>query len=207
MLDEVIKVIKELKPNKAPGPDGTAAEIYQYGGDTLTLCMHQLFTKSWEAVELPQDLKDASIITIYKNKGDKRNCNNYHGISLLSVARKCLAKIILRCLVSSITDNTLPESQCGFWSGCSTVDMIFSLRLLQEKCVEQQRSLYITFVDLTKAFDTVGRDGLWKLLLKFGCPQCQGHCSAWATVCWWLCIGHQLTWRYIVDHQSFCQCS
>ena len=48
--------------------------------------------------------------------------------------------------------------------------MIFSLRQLQEKCVEQQRSLYITFMDLTEAFDTVGRDGLWKLLPKFGCP-------------------------------------
>ena len=48
--------------------------------------------------------------------------------------------------------------------------MIFSLRQLQEKCVEQQRSLYVTFMDLTKVFDTIGRDGLWKLLPKFGCP-------------------------------------
>ena len=44
------------------------------------------------------------------------------------------------------------------------MDMIFSLRQLQEECVEQQRSLYITFVDLTKAFDTIGRNRLWKLL-------------------------------------------
>lgn len=48
--------------------------------------------------------------------------------------------------------------------------MIFSLRQLQEKCIEQNRSLYVTFVDLTKAFDTVGRAGLWKLLPKLGCP-------------------------------------
>ena len=81
-LDEVIKAIKELKPNKAPEPDGIAAKIYQYGGSTLTLCMHQLFTKLWEAADLPQDLKDASIVTIYKEKGDKRDHNNNHGISL-----------------------------------------------------------------------------------------------------------------------------
>ena len=128
--------------------------------------MHQLFTKLWAVAKLLQDLRDASIVTIYKNKGDKRDCNNYLGMSLLSVAEKFLAKIILRCLVSSITDNILPEIQCSFWSGCSTVDIIFSLRQLQEKCIEQQRSLYITFVDLTKAFDTTGRDGLWKLLLN-----------------------------------------
>ena len=79
-------------------------------------------------------------------------------------------KIILRCLVSNITDNILPESHYSFQSGCSTVDMILSLRQLQSKCVEQQRSLNIIFMDLTKVYDTIGRDGLWKLLPKFRCP-------------------------------------
>ena len=49
--------------------------------------------------------------------------------------------------------------------------MIFTVRQLQEKCREQNRGLYITFVDLTKAFDTVNRDGLWKIMAKFGCPE------------------------------------
>ena len=48
--------------------------------------------------------------------------------------------------------------------------MIFTARQLQEKCHEQNVDLYITFVDLTKAFDTVSRDGLWKIMAKFGCP-------------------------------------
>ena len=48
--------------------------------------------------------------------------------------------------------------------------MIFTARQLQEKCQEQNVDLYMTFVDLTKAFDTVSRDGLWKIMVKFGCP-------------------------------------
>ena len=48
--------------------------------------------------------------------------------------------------------------------------MIFSLRQLQEKCREQQKLLYIAFIDLTKAFDLVSRSGLFKLLQKIGCP-------------------------------------
>ena len=40
--------------------------------------------------------------------------------------------------------------------------MIFTARQLQEKCQEQNVDLYMTFVDLTKAFDTVSSDGLWK---------------------------------------------
>ena len=49
--------------------------------------------------------------------------------------------------------------------------MIFFLaRLLQEKCREQHKSLYLAFIDLTKAFDTVNRTSLWEVLRRFGCP-------------------------------------
>lgn len=49
--------------------------------------------------------------------------------------------------------------------------MVFAPRQLQEKCQEQNRDLYTTFVDLTKAFDTVIRERLWKITAKFGCPK------------------------------------
>ena len=50
--------------------------------------------------------------------------------------------------------------------------MIFTARQQQEKCQEQNVDLhvYMTFVGITKAFDTVSRDGLWKIMTKFGCP-------------------------------------
>ena len=49
--------------------------------------------------------------------------------------------------------------------------MIFCLRQLQEKCIEQDRPLYMVFVDFSKAFDTVRRTGVWQLLRKYGCPE------------------------------------
>ena len=51
-----------------------------------------------------------------------------------------------------------------------TIDMIFTARQLQEKCQEQNVDLYMTFVDRTKAFDTVSREGLWKIMAKFDRP-------------------------------------
>uniref|UniRef100_A0A0B7BRI9 Reverse transcriptase domain-containing protein n=1 Tax=Arion vulgaris TaxID=1028688 RepID=A0A0B7BRI9_9EUPU len=48
--------------------------------------------------------------------------------------------------------------------------MIFTLRQLQEKCREQSKPLCIAFVDLTKAFDTVSRPSLYKILKHIGCP-------------------------------------
>ena len=48
--------------------------------------------------------------------------------------------------------------------------MIFTARQLQEKCQEQNVDLYMTFVHLTKAFDTVIGNELWKIIVMFGCP-------------------------------------
>ena len=48
--------------------------------------------------------------------------------------------------------------------------MIFTARQPQEKCQEQNVDIYMTFFDLTKAFGTVSREGLWKIMVKFGCP-------------------------------------
>ena len=48
--------------------------------------------------------------------------------------------------------------------------MIFVLRQIQEKCREQNMVLYAVFVDLTKAFGTVSRGRLWKILARLGCP-------------------------------------
>jgi len=58
-------------------------------------------------------MRDAKIITLYKNKGKRSDCNNYRGISLLSTAAKVFAVDMI------------------------AVDMIFSLHQLQEKCREQ----------------------------------------------------------------------
>ena len=64
----------------------------------------------------------------------------------------------------------LPEKQCGFRKDKGTIDMIYTAQQLQEKCQEQNVDLYITFVDLTKASDTVTCKRLWKIMAKFGCP-------------------------------------
>ena len=82
-----------------------------------------------------------------------------------------LARVLLNRLNEHLEQSgLLPESQCGFRKDGGTIDMIFTARQLQEKCQEQNVDLYMTFVDLTKAFDTVSREGLWKIMAKFGCP-------------------------------------
>ena len=89
---------------------------------------------------------DAKIVTLFKNKGDRSDCNNYRGISLLSVVDKVFTRVVLARL-QILADHIYPESQCGFRSRRSIVDMIFSVRQRQEKCMEQQQPHYLAFFD------------------------------------------------------------
>ena len=167
--DDLSKAIDSLKNGKAPGKDAIPPEVIKHGKHALLHHLHVLLLLCWKEGTVPQDMRDANIVTLYKNRGDRSDCNNYRGISLLSVVGKVFARVALTKL-QILAERTLPESQCGFRTGRSTIDMIFSVRQLQEKCREQRRPLFIAFIDLTKAFDLVSRRGLFNLLEKIGCP-------------------------------------
>ena len=156
--------------NKAPGIDGIPGEIFKHGGMALAKKLTKLIHEIWIQESVPQEFKDANIIKLYKD-GKRSICDNYRGISLLSIAGKIVARIILERLNSCLLDSIYSESQCGFRKGRGTVDMIFSLRQVQEKAREQNKPLYMLFIDLTKAFDTVNRKALWHILAKAGIPE------------------------------------
>ncbi|CAH1277284.1 CYP3A43, partial [Branchiostoma lanceolatum] len=168
-LEELSKAIDSMQSGKAPGEDNIPAEVIKCGKPVLLKPLHELLCLCWKEGQVPRSMRNSKIITLYKNKGDRTDCNSYRGISLLSIVGKVFAKVALRRL-QVLADRVYPESQCGFRAQRSTTDMIFSVRQLQEKCREQQRPLYIAFIDLTKAFDLVSRRGLFQLLQKIGCP-------------------------------------
>nr|VZI47633.1 unnamed protein product [Spirometra erinaceieuropaei] len=169
-LQETIRAVQQLSSGKAPGSDAIPAEVYKHGGPLLMDHLTALFQEMWRQGEVPQDFKDATIVHLYKRKGNRQVCDNHRGISLLNIAGKIFARILLNRLNNHLEQGLLPESQCGFRRHRGTTDMIFAARQLQEQCQEMRIHLYSTFVDLTKAFDTVNREGMWKIMQKFGCP-------------------------------------
>ena len=170
-LEEVRAAMKSLKNGKSPGKDSIPGEVLRCGGDEVLHRLHHLILDVWETEEVPQAWKDARIVSIHKKRGDKAECGNSRGISLLSISGKVLARVLLARLKRHIVDDVCPESQCGFRGERGTIDMIFVSRQLQEKCREQHRNLCMAFIDLTKAFDTVNRNMLWCVLRKFGCTR------------------------------------
>jgi len=85
--------------------------------------LYELFYNIWTTTaEVPQDFKDATIVTIYKRKGDCSECENHLGISLISIAGKIFTKI-LQSRLQNLSEDILPESQCGFRAKRSTQDI------------------------------------------------------------------------------------
>nr|VZI50606.1 unnamed protein product [Spirometra erinaceieuropaei] len=150
-LHKTIKAMQPPSSRKAPGSDAMPAE------------------EMWRQGEVPQDFKDATIVHIYKRKGNRQLCDNHRGISLLDIGGKIFARILLNSLNNHLEQGRLPETQCGFRRHRGTTDTIFADRRLQEKCQEMPAHLYSSFLDLTKASDTVNLGGLWKIMQKFDC--------------------------------------
>ena len=107
--------------------------------------------------------------TLYKRKGDRSICDNHRGISLLSIPGIILARVMLSRLAKHVKDcDILPESQWGIsqWSRHNGHDF----HSCKSSAMNKQCDLYAVFVDLTKAFDAVNKDALWKILKKIVCP-------------------------------------
>jgi hypothetical protein len=86
-LVEVEIAIGKLKSYKSPGTDQIPAELFKAGGEALYSEIHRLICCIWNKEELLQQWKESINLPIYK-KGDKTDCNNYRGISLLLLPTK-----------------------------------------------------------------------------------------------------------------------
>jgi len=119
-LFEVEIAIRKLKSYKSRGTDEIPAELIKAGGETLYSEIHRLICCIWNKEELPQQWKESIIVPIYK-KGDKTDCNNYRGISLLSTAYKTLSNILLAWFNPNVNE-IIGDHQCGFRRNRSTID-------------------------------------------------------------------------------------
>ena len=112
-----------------------------------------------EAAEIMEGGEKAQIIPIYK-KGSRLECSNYRGISLLSVVGKVYARVLNDRVKLMTADKVMDEQGNSGQEG--------GVRQVVEKTIKKDRSVYIAFVDLEKAYDNVNRLKLWKVLEEYG---------------------------------------
>jgi hypothetical protein len=109
--------IAKLTKYKSPDSDQIPAELIQTECETLVLVIHKLINSIWNKEEMPDQWKESIIVPVSK-KGDKTNCNNYRGISLLSTSYNILSIIVLSRL-SPYINEIIGDHQCGFQNNTS----------------------------------------------------------------------------------------
>ncbi|BHF59678.1 hypothetical protein SprV_0100263900 [Sparganum proliferum] len=159
-LHETIGAVKQLSSGKAPGLDAISAEIYEHGDPQHMDRLTALFQEMWRQSEVSQDLKDVTIVYSHKQTGNHQLCTNHRGNSLLKIVWRIFARIPLDRLNSYLEQGLPPERERGIRHHRDTTHMIFADCQLQEKYQEMRTQLCSTFVDLTKASDTVDREVL-----------------------------------------------
>ncbi|GFG39863.1 hypothetical protein Cfor_08843 [Coptotermes formosanus] len=137
-----------MKSNTAPGEDDVVAELIKYG---RTPPMFKLITMVWEKEIMPEGWKTGIICPIIK-KGDQLACENHRRITLLSVSFKILSSVLNGGFKVYI-ENIFGEYQCGFRPYRSTIDQIFVIQQMLEKCYEQDVDIHMLFIDFQQTFE------------------------------------------------------
>ena len=172
-IQKLADAIRSLANGKAVGPDGVSVELFKItlnGDSTLHRRLLDIVVRIWRGDEVPQQWKCGIIMVLHKKK-DRTECGNYRGISLVAYAGKILLKVIARRLSKCCERvGILPEEQSGFRPNRSTTDRMFVISRLQELARKKRIPLYIWFISLTKAYDSVDRTLLWTALARFSVP-------------------------------------
>ncbi|CAH8514417.1 unnamed protein product [Schistosoma haematobium] len=168
-IEEISMVIRQIKRGKATGPDNNPAEALKADVAVTARILHILFNKIWDEEQVPKDWKEGHLIKIPK-KGDLSKCDNYRGITLLSIPGKVFNRVLLNRMKDCV-DAQLRDQQAGFRKDRSCTNQVATLRIILEQSIEWNSSLYINFIDYENAFDSVNRTTLWKLLRHYDVPQ------------------------------------
>jgi len=166
---EVLNGLKLLKTGKASGIDSISNEMLKYGAKHLCQPLVSLFNTILDKGTFPSNW-NTSILTPIHKSGDKSNADNYRGIAISSCLSKLFTLILNNRLQNFAERNKiLDDTQFGFRKRCRTSDNVFILKSLIDKYTNKKGGkLFVCFVDMRKAFDSVWRDGLFYKLHQCG---------------------------------------
>ena len=165
--------LKNLANGKAVGDDGIPNEFLKNGGEAMLNSLVDLFMIVSDLEIIPSEWKNGIIKPLHKS-GSAMDLDNYRGITLTSNVYKVFSKILEECIMSHLEGkNILGEAQGAFRRDRRLEDHLFTLHGLCSLQKYAKKKTYIAFLDLSKAFDRVWRDGLFYLLWENGI---QGKC-------------------------------
>jgi ribonuclease HI len=127
----------------------------------------QIFNLSWHSGKFPSKWKEAHIRPILKKGKEKSKPENYRPVSLLSCTGKLLERVINARLLWHLESNhLLTPTQTGYRQHHSTEEQLAFLTQDIEDGFQEKKKTLAVFFDLSKAFDTVWKEGLLLKLLR-----------------------------------------
>ena len=169
-LEEMLAVLKKMKPKKSPGENGLPAEAYKRLNDTNMEHLHRILVAYWNDPTVDADEFHKVVLKLIPKKGDLRDPSKWRPIALLDVMSKILSAIVAKRLDGYQQEHGLAE-QAGFISKRGCPDATTSLKIALQNLRARGQEAHVLFVDLVKAFDSVNREMLWKILAKYGLPE------------------------------------
>uniref|UniRef100_A0A8B9WEP4 Reverse transcriptase domain-containing protein n=1 Tax=Bos mutus grunniens TaxID=30521 RepID=A0A8B9WEP4_BOSMU len=127
--------------------------------------MHSISQHIWKSQQWRQDWKRSVFIPI-PEKGNAKECSNYHTIALISHTGKVMLK---NARLQQYVNHELSDSQAGFRKGRRTRNEIANIHWIIENR-DFQKNIYFCFIDYAKAFDCMDHNKLWKILQEMGIP-------------------------------------
>ncbi|XP_038055810.1 uncharacterized protein LOC119727814 [Patiria miniata] len=163
---EVNIAIKQMKLGKAPGLDNIPIEVWRL--PKLKKYLTRFCNATLEG-NRPPEWGFSGIVPVPK-KGDLTIPDNYRGISLSQTAAKVYNRLLLNRIRPEV-EKILRPNQSGFRPLRSTSSQILALRRLIEEIRNHQKEAAIIFIDFCKAFDSVDRPTMFKILHAYGIPE------------------------------------
>ncbi len=165
--EDVVKVCKKLKTGKAPGADGMKPEELKYAGSVFLSLVARLFNAIVHHEYRPACLKRGVIVPIPKGSKDSTLPDNNRGITLMPVLSKVLDTILLQR-----TDHWFVSKldclQGANRAGSSSIETAAVLQEVVAHHLNKNNSVYVTLLDIRKAFDSVWHGGLFVKLHDMG---------------------------------------
>ena len=168
ITEDVYQALKNLKPNKSPGPDAIHPRVLRELAAVIKAPLNIIFNKSMATGQIPETWIMAHITPIFK-KGNRHLPSNYRPVSLTAVASKVMESLVRTALVTHMRDNGLfAEEQHGFVEGRSCTTQLISTLDMWTRTLDEGHRLDAVFMDFMKAFDTVPHQRLLCKLRGYG---------------------------------------